>query len=146
MQRSADNAKVAAEKKLERKMIDESHWRATYPDDVVSKERPKLQVVYETSYLKMLPGSSTVGSDSGTGIGGRDSIVAGRRAFQSFNQPVETSNAETGQSVQQSEDDEESESRRTLSARLDNGISSAHNAKPQSSLREKNKQLKRKRN
>ncbi|KAJ2772847.1 hypothetical protein IWQ56_001214, partial [Coemansia nantahalensis] len=77
-----------------RRRIDESHWRATYADDVVGEGGPRTQVVYETSYLRMLGGDTAVRSDgtaggSGGSGGGSANVAVGRRSFKSFNAQVE---------------------------------------------------------
>ncbi|KAJ2682350.1 hypothetical protein IWW39_006036 [Coemansia spiralis] len=82
MQRSADRAKVDAEKKLEKRLISESQWRAVYADGVISKERPKARVVYEPSYLQM------------TKDEGSSSAIVGRRSFKAFNRQTDQVNAE----------------------------------------------------
>ncbi|KAJ2746507.1 hypothetical protein GGI20_001282 [Coemansia sp. BCRC 34301] len=88
MKRSADQAKVDAEKKLEKRLISESQWRAVYADGVISEERPKTRVVYEPSYLQM---PKDDGSDDN---GGDCSAYVGRRSFKSFNRKIDQVNAE----------------------------------------------------
>ncbi|KAJ2003732.1 hypothetical protein GGI04_000304 [Coemansia thaxteri] len=83
MQRGADRAKVEAEKKLEKRLIGESHWRAVYDDSVFSKEKPRrARVVYESSYLKMPKDDADGGA------------LVGRRSFKSFNKQTELASVE----------------------------------------------------
>ncbi|KAJ1733106.1 hypothetical protein LPJ61_001720 [Coemansia biformis] len=98
MQRSADRAQADAERKVERRRIDESHWRATYADDVVGEDRARVQVVYEPSYLRM-PGGDTAVRGDGTQAGARGSdgasVTVGRRSFKSFNAQAEDASRES---------------------------------------------------
>ncbi|KAI8325995.1 hypothetical protein GQ54DRAFT_307975 [Martensiomyces pterosporus] len=150
MQRSADRAKADAEKKLERKMISESHWRASYPDDVVPEEKPKVRVIYESSYLRMPKGDTTVRADgtathgsSGSGAG----AFVGRRSFRLFNKQVEQLSEESA--AQQREEESELREKRlavddeTMAKALAGNASSSQ--KEPASLRERNKRYKRKR-
>ncbi|KAJ1773250.1 hypothetical protein IW138_000811 [Coemansia sp. RSA 986] len=137
MQRSADRAKADAEKKLERKMIDESHWRAVYSNDVVSEERPKVQVIYETSYLKMPSESALAANDT----------AVGRRSFNSFKQNAEALKSEQDASVQKAVEDQiRSEKSKTPRPSKLSSASGKASPKPQTpqSLRERSSQLKRK--
>ncbi|KAJ2909189.1 hypothetical protein GGI21_002132 [Coemansia aciculifera] len=95
MRRSADRAKVDAEQKLEKRLINESQWRAVYADGVISKERPKARVVYEPSYLQM--------PKEDNGEGGENSKYVGRRSFRSFNKKTDQANAEVESQLRESE-------------------------------------------
>lgn len=91
MQRSATRAKVEEEKRLEQKLISESHWTATYDDSLSNRQvKPKQTVVYESSYLKMPETSSESG------------VAVGRRSFNSFNKDIEQLGEE---SVQRQKDE-----------------------------------------
>ncbi|KAJ1790975.1 hypothetical protein LPJ59_005069 [Coemansia sp. RSA 2399] len=131
MQRSADRAKADAEKKLERRMIDESHWRALYSNDVVSDERSKVRVVYETSYLKLPSGSASEAQG----------IVMGRRSFNSFKQNADALKSEQDASAQQAVEDQirSEKSKTPRPSKL-----SSSTAPATQSLRERNSRLKRK--
>ncbi|KAJ2548393.1 hypothetical protein EV175_004850 [Coemansia sp. RSA 1933] len=91
MKRSVEEADRKAKEELKIKMIDDSHWRAVYSDSVLSKERPKVRVVYETSYLKMPSGSASAAEGTATG----------RRSFNSFKQNADALKSEQDASAQQ---------------------------------------------
>ncbi|KAJ2156325.1 hypothetical protein GGF46_005264 [Coemansia sp. RSA 552] len=115
MQRSEDRAREDAEKKVEKKRIDESHWRAVYADSEDTGSKPAVRVVYEPSHLRMPTGDTAVRADgtpsSGGGSGGSSSGSAyGRRSFRSFNAQVE----EAGREAEQQQRDE-SEARMSIS-------------------------------
>ncbi|KAJ2611189.1 hypothetical protein H4S08_003274 [Coemansia sp. RSA 1365] len=98
MKRSEDRARADAEKKIEKKRIDESHWRATYADDVVTEGKPRARVMYETSYLKMPAGDTVVRGNGTTGYSSgdiNDTLALGRRSFKSFNARVEEQSQES---------------------------------------------------
>ncbi|KAJ1963474.1 hypothetical protein GGI12_002032 [Dipsacomyces acuminosporus] len=162
MQRSADRAKADAEKKLEKKRISESHWTASYSEDIVPEEKTKVRVVYETSYLKMPKGSTTVrangspsthsagcsSSSSSNGDGDGAKAFVGRRSFKSFNKEVEKIGEEAA--AQQLEQlTEEREKLLTIDdqamARTLAASASSTNPEASASLRAMNKQFKRKR-
>ncbi|KAJ2460894.1 hypothetical protein GGF42_000547 [Coemansia sp. RSA 2424] len=94
MKRSADRAKVDADKKLEKRLISESQWRAEYADGVISKERPKARVVYEPSYLQMPKEDDDEGDRT---------AYVGRRSFKSFNKRTDQVNAEVESQLRESE-------------------------------------------
>ncbi|KAJ2777931.1 hypothetical protein H4R18_004891 [Coemansia javaensis] len=97
MQRSAERAQAAAAERVERRRIDESHWRATYADGVIggSSEAAAAPVAYEASYLRMPAGDTAVRADGTLGDGASSSseggggVAVGRRSFGAFNPRVE---------------------------------------------------------
>ncbi|KAJ2806146.1 hypothetical protein H4R20_001804 [Coemansia guatemalensis] len=150
MQRSEDRARADAEKKIEKRRIDESHWRATYTDDVVAEGKPRARVVYETSYLKMPAGDTAVRGDGTTGYSSgdiSDTIALGRRSFKSFNTRVEEESQESA-TQQRSEHAAQSEDSMAiddsaLAETLSNGTKAS--GTPASQQRERGSQTKRKR-
>ncbi|KAJ2822533.1 hypothetical protein IWW50_004169 [Coemansia erecta] len=144
MQRSEDRARADAERKIEQKRADESHWRATYADDVFSESKPRTHVVYEPSYLKMPSGDTAVRSDGTRGGGSSGDVALGRRSFKSFNAKVEqtSTDAETRQRDEQTAQFEKSMGvgDEEMAAKL------SKPKKQPTSLRERNSQHKRKRN
>ncbi|KAJ2708166.1 hypothetical protein H4R19_004826 [Coemansia spiralis] len=113
MQRSADRARADAELKVERRQIDESHWRATYADNVVDESRPRTQVVYETSYLRMPGGDTAVRSNGAVSGSSSASVAVGRRSFKSFNAQVEEE-SRAAEAQQRDQYTEQIESRMTV--------------------------------
>ncbi|KAJ2663162.1 hypothetical protein IWW48_001483 [Coemansia sp. RSA 1200] len=137
MQRSADKAKADAEKKRERKMIDESHWRAVYPEEVMSEERPRTRVVYETSYLKMPSGKTSTTKET----------MIGRRSFNSFRQNAEALKLEQDASAHQIVEDQirTEKSKTPRPSKLSrSGETTPQRPQTPLSLREQNSRLKRK--
>ncbi|KAJ2083138.1 hypothetical protein H4R24_001051 [Coemansia sp. RSA 988] len=150
MQRSEDQARADAEKKIERKRIDESHWKVTYTDDVVSEGKPRARVVYETSYLKMPAGNTAVRGDGTAGYSSsdiNDTIALGRRSFKSFNSRVEEETQElaTRQRNEQAAQNEDSMAidDSAMAETLSNGA--AVSVTPSLKQRERDGQTKRKR-
>ncbi|KAJ1645024.1 hypothetical protein LPJ64_003356 [Coemansia asiatica] len=137
MKRSAEQAKLEAENKLERKIISDSHWRATYSSSDVPEERLKTRVVYESSYLKM---PQTDSSSVNRGIG--------RRSFRSFNKKTDQVNEEVEKTIraeQMSEEEKRTEEEdRKMAEALAKTKASRARAVP-TSLREQNQQHKRRR-
>ncbi|KAJ2235885.1 hypothetical protein IWW45_002225 [Coemansia sp. RSA 485] len=137
MKRSAEQAKLEEENKLEQKIISDSHWRATYSSSDVPEERPKTRVVYVSSYLKM---PQTDSSSAGKGTG--------RRSFKSFNKKTEKANEEVEKNIraeQMGEEEKraEEEDRKLAEAMTKNQAPRARAAP--TSLREQNHQHKRRR-
>ncbi|PIA19551.1 hypothetical protein COEREDRAFT_5381 [Coemansia reversa NRRL 1564] len=150
MQRSEDRARADAEKKIEKKRIDESHWRATYADDVVAEGKPRARVMYESSYLKMPAGDTAVRGNGTTGYGSgeiNDTLALGRRSFKSFNARVEEESRESA-ARQRSEYAAQNEDNMviddsTMAEKLSNGATAS--GTPTSQQQERDGQTKRKR-
>ncbi|KAJ2456289.1 hypothetical protein EV183_000216 [Coemansia sp. RSA 2336] len=142
MQRSEDRARAETERKMEQKRVDESHWRAIYPDEVFAEsEEPRVRVVYEPSYLKMPTGDTAVRSDGSHGNGGDSDVALGRRSFKSFNAKVEQANED----VEMQQRDERTEQFEKSMGVDDNEMTQKLSKSAPLSLRQKNSQIKRKR-
>ncbi|KAJ2362111.1 hypothetical protein H4S01_004943 [Coemansia sp. RSA 2610] len=148
MQRSEDRARADAERKIEQKRADESHWRAIYPDEIFSESKARTRVIYEPSYLKMPVGDTAVRGDGSRGDGGSGNVALGRRSFKSFNAQVEQA-AKDVEARQRDEHTAQFEQREGVN---DEDMAAALSTKPSAadkrptSLREQNGQAKRKRN
>ncbi|KAJ2847693.1 hypothetical protein IWW36_003725 [Coemansia brasiliensis] len=142
MQRSEDRARAETERKIEQKRVDESHWRAIYPDEVFSEsDSPRVRVLYEPSYLKMPAGDTAVRSDGSCGNGDDNDVALGRRSFKSFNAKVEQSNVD----VEMRQRDERTEQFEKSIGVDEKEMAQALSKNAPLSLRQKNSQLKRKR-
>ncbi|KAJ2653612.1 hypothetical protein IWW40_000306 [Coemansia sp. RSA 1250] len=142
MQRSEDRARAETERKMEQKRVDESHWRAIYPDEVFAEsEEPRVRVLYEPSYMKMPAGDTAVRSDGSHGKGGDSDIALGRRSFKSFNAKVEQANVD----VEMRQRDEHTEQFEKSMGVDENEMAERLTKDAPLSLRQKNSQIKRKR-
>ncbi|KAJ2040597.1 hypothetical protein IW146_001632 [Coemansia sp. RSA 922] len=133
MQRSAARAKVDEEKKLEKRLISESQWRAVYADGVISKERPKSRVVYEPSYLQMPKDE------------GGSSAYIGRRSFKAFNKQTDQVNAEVESQLRDQQAEQEEEKMATDDIAMAKSLAGIKRDPEVVSLRERNGRSKRSR-